>query len=512
MRQRVRPVHGVCWVVLMTAAVIAPLCLCGEASAGRFLQKTIRMEGEIKGFRACDVAAGGGDEVVVSLCVHGEGDPQRYLKTYQVTENLGPSQPPRLVSDWEASPDAVFWFAAPAGRGDGLGEYFLTDTGLWELCAGEGGQLVPRQRIEEPLFVSTGMEDELLWLDAVRDWDGDGVSEVLLPLARQARFYESEGQGAWKETDAVPIAPFSAYNNNIVFGRDAGGYQYLSILLFPLVEPADMNGDGRMDLLVLQMGKVHCYFRGSDGRLAAKGVTWNVDIRTPEEKAKRRATLTFRVADLNKDGCADIIVHKVGMDFTEWSSETAIYLGNREGKLPEKPSQRFQTGGLLSGVSLQDLDGNGYDDMIIWSIRMGLWPIVDILVRKVVHLESAYYYPTWPQGFPEKPASRMSHEFRIDMKQQHFFKGLVPNSDGDFNGDGIKDLVAGKDMETGGIYLGRPGEGFASRSWATIKTAGVNYVMTGDLDGNGLCDIYGYRVDGKDCEMLLWLQQPETVK
>jgi hypothetical protein len=238
-------------------------------------------------------------------------------------------------------------------------------------------------------------------------------------------------------------------------------------------------------------------------------VVWDLDIRTPEERIRKQATLTFRVADLNRDGCADIVVHKVGVKFTDWSSETAIFLSNREGTAPAEPAQRFTSGGLLSGVSLEDLDRDGYPDLTLWSLKMGLWPFVEILLRKAVTINSEYYYPSWPKGFPEKPAEKLMHEFRIDMKRQHFFQGIVPNTSGDFNGDGINDLVGGKDLETLGIYLGRTKKGFESRPWTTMDAKGVNYVTTGDLDGDGLCDLYGYSVEDKTSHVFVWLQKPK---
>jgi len=498
---------------LLVVAALLPgiLFMEGPASgADRFETHTLPLDGQIKTVISDDLDGDGRREMIVSLCVHEDDKIRRQLKTYGLPNGPAGGNGFPVLSDWEALPDAVFWCVGPSSRTAGKSEYYLSHDGLWELCRGDDGTVVPTHRIEAPLFLSTGQEDELVWLDAMRDWDGDGLSEIFLPCARQARFYRADGGGGWKISDAVPIFPFSSYNNNTLFGRNAGGFQYLSILFYPLMEPADLNGDGRMDLVVLQTGKAHCFFRGAGGELDPKGVVWNLDIRTPEERVRKQATLTFRVADLNRDGCADIVVHKVGVKFTDWSSETAVFLGNREGTEPAKPFQRFTSGGLLSGVSIEDLDRDGYPDLTLWSLKMGLWPFVEILLRKAVTINSEYYYPSWPKGFPEKPAEKLTHEFRIDMKRQHFFQGIVPNTSGDFNGDGIKDLVEGKDLETLGIYLGRAKKGFESRPWATMDAKGVNYVTTGDLDGDGLCDLYGYNMEEESSQVHVWMQKTKS--
>jgi len=491
------------------AALLLGLTLLEAAAAAqdRFDGFTLPVQGQIKTVAAEDLTGDGRRELIVSLCVFEEARPRRWLKTYGLAPEAAPGSFP-LLTEWEVLPDAVFWCVGPASRAAGMSGYFLAHDGLWELERLPDGTLAASRRVEAPLFLAAGQEDDLLWLDVMRDWDGDGRTEAMLPCAREARFYRSDGQGGWTLSDRVPVVPFSSYNNNILFGRNAGGYEYLSILFYPLLEPADLNGDGRTDLLALQAGKARCFFRGPDGRLDPDGVLWDLDIRTAEERERKQATVTFRVADLNRDGCADMVVHKVGVKFTDWSSETAIFLGNRSGTLPDRPAQRFTSGGLLSGVSIEDLDADGYPDLVLWSLKMGLWPFMEILLRQAVTINSQYFYPSWPRGFPDKPAEKLAHEFRIDMKMQHFFRGIVPNSSGDFNGDGVKDLVGGKDLDTAGIYLGRAGKGFESGAWTTLDMPGVNYVTTGDLNGDGLCDLFGYRVEEKSSQVLVWIQKP----
>jgi len=482
----------------------------GEAGASRFEALVLPVEGEIKTIMSHDLTGDGRRELVVSLSVHDDQETRRLLKTYRLPKGEGDGF--TLLSSWEPPSDAVFWCVGPATGAPGKQHLFiLSHDGLWELVPGPAGTVVPEHRIEAPLFVSTGQEDELLWLDAMRDWNGDGSIDLFLPCAREARFYGRVGKGEWKLRDAVSIRPFAAYNNNVVFGVNAGGYAYLSLLFYPLLEAADLNGNGRVDLAVLQTGKAHCFFRGEDGKLDPEGVVWDLDIRTPEERIRKEATLTFRVADLNRNGCTDFVVHKVGVKFTDWSSETAVFLGNREGTPPSEPFQRFTSGGLLSGVSIEDLDGDGVPDMTVWSLRMGLWPFVDILLRKAVTINSQHFYASWPEGFSGRPAQQLSHEFRIDMAQQHYFRGIVPNTDGDFNGDGVRDLVAGRDLDTLGIYLGVARKGFETRPWVTLRSEGVNYVTPGDLNGDGLSDLYGYSYGAEErtSRLHVWLQRPE---
>ncbi len=472
------------------------------ASAGPFEEHWIGVKGKINDVQAYDLDADGTKEMVVSSTVYHGMRMERELRVYSWS-GTGFS----LQKAWKVDPEAVFWDVGPAGDGSGRKHcFFLSWNGLWELCETESGKLVPEHRLDAPVFVANGQEDAFVWMDFIRDWRGKGGQELFVPLVREGRFYEPSGKGDWQEVDSVELAPASAYNNSVMFGRNLGSYQYLSVSFFPLTVPADLNGDGSQDLLVFRQGTAHCFFRGPDGKLGSEAVLWAMDIRSPEEKIHRRASLSFRVADLNRDGCADVVVHKVGVSFGNWSAETAIFLGTREGDFPTEPYQRFALKGFFSGMSVQDLDGDGYEDLSLWSVKMGLWPIVEILLRKVVHVVAEDYYADWPAGFPSTSDSLEEHELRIDPKKVDHLQGLVPNTSGDFTGDGVSDMVASRTEDTIGIYQGRKRKGFSSRPWATLRAQGVSYVITDDLNSDGRCDLYGFKMGTDNSSLHLWAQ------
>jgi hypothetical protein len=482
------------------------LLIVSFVHAQAFKAHRVRVEGEIKGVRAADLEGDGRNEMLVSFTTHQGNEMIRTLHVYGWA-GQGIGETPSLRNAWKVSPEAVFWDTGPADVGSGKNScYFLSADGLSELSGGVQDGLVPTLRIEAPVFVSTGQEDEFLWLDAIRDWDGDGRVEAMLPLGREARFYRRTGEAGWEMVDSVRLEPFPYYNNNILFGRKVGSYQYLAVVFYPLLEPADLNGDGRKDLIVLRNGKGFCYLRREDGKLDDEPVVWDLEIRSEQEILRRRATLCYRVVDLNRDGLADVVVHKIGMQFVSWSAETAIFLGRADGAGPKEPDQRFPSRGFFSGVSVEDLDGDGYAEMTRWSVKMGVWPLVDIFLRKVVHLKSQFYYASWPEGFPPKATSEREFDLHIDSDRPDYIRGLVPNTKGDFNQDGLRDLVAGKGEDELGIYLGHPERKFASRPWSVLKAPGINYITADDLDGNGQCDLYGYQAEEGFSVLHVWLQ------
>ena len=430
----------------------------------------------------------------------------RYLEGYTLGRSEGETS--RRILHWEVVPEAVFWDTGDlAGEGNGKGIFFLSNDGLWSLT-GKGDDKVALKRvIQTSPFLATGEEDLLPILDFMRDWNGDGKEEILIPMASEALFYQPTSDGRMELIEKVPVRQASVYNNNVLFGRKVGSYNFLSVFLYPLIVPTDLNGDKRQDLLVIQGGKGFRNLRTREGRLEEAAVPWDLDIRTPEEVIRRRASLAYHVVDLNHDGCADVVVHKVGAQFQDWSSETAIFLGHPQGPDAKGPVLRLPSRGFLSGVSLEDLDGDGYHDMALWSVRMGLWPLVQILLRRVINLESDYHYYAGEKLFLKKPEYKRGYEFRIDTSRPDYFAGLVPNTEGDFNGDGVGDLVAQNGEGQLGIYVGRPRQGFEQSASASFPAPSVNYVKIVDLDADGRDDIYAYQAEKGESFLYIWLNR-----
>ncbi len=482
------------------------LALAHEGRAQTFKAHSLRVAGQVMEVRSADLDGDGLQELLVSSTTHVDGTPERTLHACG-WRGKGSEVRPVFKEAWRVSPKAVFWDVGSAGEaGKEKHVYFLSMDGLSEV---DRFGFAPRQRIEAPVLVSVGQEDEFLSLDFIRDWDGDGIEEAMLPLGREARFYRRKNAEEWAPEESVTVMPLAYYSNNKFFGRDLGGYEYLSVFLYPLLEVVDLNGDGRKDLLALSNGKGLGYLRGKQGRLDPKPITWDLEIRNEKELAEHRAVLSYRVADLNKDGCADVVVHKVSMSFSDWDGETAVFLGRPERTRKREPHQRIPSRGFLSGVSLDDLDGDGYEDVTVWSVKMGIVPLAEILLRRLIHIRAYTYFGAWPEGFPAKPTGERDFNLHIDGDRPDFIRGLMPNVKGDFNRDGIKDLVAGKGDSRVAIYLGRPGRRFDPQPWAVLDAPDVNYVEPDDLDGNGLVDLYGYQVEPEGLSRVhVWLQVP----
>uniref|UniRef100_A0A182K7Y5 Uncharacterized protein n=1 Tax=Anopheles christyi TaxID=43041 RepID=A0A182K7Y5_9DIPT len=169
---------------------------------------------------------------------------------------------------------------------------------------------------------------------------------------------------------------------------------------------ADINGDGRLDLLV---GAPN-YFNRTDG--GAVYVYLNLgtsfgpeyDQRLTGRLESRFGTAIANCGDLNHDGLDDVAI---GAPYeSSGSGRVYIHFGTKDGALsPEPvqtidPSELFPTSWRTFGSSLaggHDLDGNSYPDLIVGSYASDR--VIALLARPIINIR------TYEEQQPGEPGS-----------------------------------------------------------------------------------------------------------
>jgi len=233
----------------------------------------------------------------------------------------------------------------------------------------------------------------------------------------------------------------------------------------------DVDGDGRQDVLTLeslatgpseQVGRVLVYLQSPTGTFAAPAVY-------------RVGTYPWRlvVADLRKDGAADILVTDV--------DEQALWV------LEQRPAGagRFESPVLLASdvksyeAAVADLDADGLPDIALADVRSGQSRVV--LLRQD----------------PSQPGTFLAaSDIPMPGTTAHV-------SAGDLNGDGLVDLVAS--YRTGGGSTDPPEIALSYRAQladgdglgpvvVVANFVGLNIVRlaVGDYDGDGASDLFAY--------------------
>ena len=354
------------------------------------------------------------------------------------------------------------------------------------------------------------------------DVNNDGFPDLITihQLDAEARLYLGNGDGTFAQQLALPIgelgsgfecADFNGDGNiDLALGRNVGR----RLAVFPgegdgtfsdplitlatdtpeLIAAGDLNEDGVLDLVVghNNLDQVRTYFGNGDGTFSSG------DIFIFNDRPKH-----LEVVDLNNDGHLDLALSHTGStlaglkiypgagdgsftgsekiyvggfpgrfdtgDFdsdgrrdaavlAQGSAAVAIILG-RDHSLPWSATQIPATSTIVGGMTVDDFDGNGLDDLAVAESDR---------LRILLFEDGGDYH--WGN--------------LVDLDD---FAGAVET--GDLNGDGIPDLATVQDfIDVLSVHLGT-GDGtllpFGEYSTGTFPSS----VSIGDLNGDGNQDV-----------------------
>jgi hypothetical protein len=220
----------------------------------------------------------------------------------------------------------------------------------------------------------------------------------------------------------------------------------------------DFNGDGVTDCLIggRFVQGYHIGFQDKAGNFKTvpfKGVTKNY--------------LDLQLVDVNGDGKADLV-----------TAAGEIFLRQADGKLPDAPSLTLNNPfGAWTFLGIGDFKGDGRPDVVL-------------LGKGDKRSEAAVFYNTGDtkQPFPREPS------VRFDLG----FDNLLRDGPtvGDWNGDGIADLVVANEQgKEAVVFLGGKA-GLSAKNTSRVKLDyRIHYdtrLGVGDFAGSGHLDLAGF--------------------
>jgi FG-GAP-like repeat len=350
-------------------------------------------------------------------------------------------------------------------NGDGVADLILVGPDV-DVLTGTGGGAVT---LKASYFASTVFNTRAV----IADFNGDGKADAFTGgallfgngdgtlKASPVTYFASAGAPAvaadFNQDGKVDLAvPGFGQNENVIhilLGDGKGGFApgFTSPTLstqtgLSVIQAADVNGDGKIDLVVGESGQsawgVYVLTGNGDG-------TFNSPVEVAQSSQFNLISLVL--SDLNND-------HKLDLIVSDSSGAINVFLGNGDGTFAA--SSAF-FGGLTTGVSLVagDFNGDGKADLIV-----GIGTGLNLLPGKG------------------------DGTFGTAVAATSLIGGVT--AAGDFNGDGILDLC-----QTSTVVLGN-GDG-TFRTGSTISNDGVPvgqviYTIAVDLNGDGKVDLVGY--------------------
>lgn len=216
-------------------------------------------------------------------------------------------------------------------------------------------------------------------------------------------------------------------------------------------DSADLDGDGDIDLIARAAGGIVVQLGNGDGTFTS-GQTLS-----PSGPA-----FDSVLADFNNDGRLDILTSST-------TSQVSLFLGNGNGTFQSATSFASNYGTLSTG----DIDADGSLDFVIGDVSNGTMRV---------------YYGSGNGSFA-------SPLIISGAGQNYEGQALV-----DFNGDGLLDIVAARDNGANGdiaVFLGKSGRSFGAGSYygSLGETGGA--LTPGDFNGDGVPDVVAWDADAQ---------------
>lgn len=234
----------------------------------------------------------------------------------------------------------------------------------------------------------------------------------------------------------------------------------------------DLTGDGKPEIVSFNCNDntVTVYVNQGDGSFAS-GVYYD------NNSDQNQAIYDGAIADMNGDGKNDVVV------INDDAGDVSVFLGHGDGSLSVKPSSYAVGGYAWNTPLIADFNGDGLMDVV-----------------ESDDLYSLVYLQGYGDGtFRASPTYPLPNSF----DQGAYTYSLAT---GDFNGDGVPDVVAGQLRNYGStgvvVYLGK-GDGTFAPGVSYGDQPNMSYVAVGDFNRDGILDIAA--IDRQNSEVQIFL-------
>jgi hypothetical protein len=259
----------------------------------------------------------------------------------------------------------------------------------------------------------------------------------------------------------------------------------------PRLDLADVDGDGRADLVASGRHELRVFLQRADGRFPADPDRVHpLRLLSEEDHVRNSGSVRTDVRDWDGDGRADLLVVHASGGLLRAVTKTRLHR-NRDGRWDlAAPDQVFERNGGVEVDELVDLDGDGRPELLRAFLPLGLLDLARLFVQRTIQVDAALHRNQGERGFEDAPWVRSGFAVTMDFETLRP-KGFVPSLGGDWNGDGHRDLVSGGDGAALELWLGGPKHRFAARQVQQALDTGGR-LRIGDLDGDGLPDLAVY--------------------
>lgn len=298
---------------------------------------------------------------------------------------------------------------------------------------------------------------DIAWNDILRDVDGIGFEDVVLPVADGYRvFLRAMAATEFRPAGIVPVTPTGSF--------ELGGADDLGALTqtidWPRIFIGDVTGDRMPELMTFDGTSVRGYTRPAGDEPWPESfsrVLYSGDASLPERIFSSR---NVRIEALDGDTKSSLVVVR------SLDGEIDFFSSTAEGALDDKRTLRLD--GWILPPKLIDLDGDRRIDLLAPTVaRIGALQLVKVFTTRSFSMRYSIFRNREPVRFARTPDEVRDIEFPLRYETGdrgvRVENQMVYTFDGDFTGDGVKDFVVKTSETTLAVYPGGAQSSFASK-------------------------------------------------
>lgn len=288
--------------------------------------------------------------------------------------------------------------------------------------------------------------------DLAQDLDGDGVVEVLVPTKDGYELYARVGGvGPLAKRCVLTVTPETRFGpafESQLLNRFLTATSRMRRLVV-----ADMNGDGRKDLVAYRDKGLAQFLQRADGSFPPRPDSEDpLDVvkqaESPGQEAKEGseafANVRLDLEDVDGDARADLVATRtlgeIGL-FESLRTQQLVFRGRDGGFSEGTPEVLLNIKGVSADPILIDWNGDGRRDLVVSSYRMDLFTNVKrALVESLGITYMVYLRQEGSPWFGDEPD--LSLEVDVPLEALEKRGGAQPvDLTADLDGDGTRDML-----------------------------------------------------------------------
>lgn len=461
-----------------STGILLSVSLAASTVAADLVRHELRVPGSVQRVVAVDID-GDGRPALVVFSVSGDFQPQRHAAVFTFEDGV-PQRQPR--ASWILDPEAGV-FDVGTDPQDGPSLWYCTADAVrrYRLRDALTQTPVPETWLEAPSLLGGRSEEWVVFYDFAGDWHGSGretpavfqPGRLLLPYSDPSRAPQVLETRTEIDTN-VPPASFEMLERVPLFLTQR----------IPTLTRVDT------DLAAAIGDRLAIYTTTEDGRYAGAP---RRQVRFPSGAAPRDETRRqyIQLADVTGDGRADAVLSSLSGGFGNLTHELGVFRGEGQGFAAAAPNTLTKQG-AASLTALADLDHDGRNEVVTVTVKIGIQALLSYLLTSRVPIEYGIYRVGSDGSIDPVPMLQWTR--RVTLQSTGATDPGVVTLTGDFDGDGIDDVVSASGDETLEIRrVVRRGDRLAFGDVLdTVAAPGRGQALAPDLDGDGRSDLVVY--------------------